>query len=208
MVLGLAEIPRLLSGPYRPPVAHTRPRWCSTSAIHSDASDSTSLSVPMVTLIAIPVVMGIPGRSSRNSSSAASRSLRAWTGRSDCTPGRCRLGSDAGATASPKPFVAGSGGYACDMWLFLSALIFLVIGIVGSIFSGGIFTIVIIPIGLIALVTAAGSSMSAWSAQRKHGGGPTAGSAEPRPLPSSNHHNIAPAPSSPADLVDARREQQ
>ena len=94
------------------------------------------------------------------------------------------------------------------MWLFLSALIFLVIGIVGSIFSGGIFTIVIIPIGLIALVTAAGSSMSAWSAQRKHGGGPTAGSAEPRPLPSSNHHNIAPAPSSPADLVDARREQQ
>jgi hypothetical protein len=93
------------------------------------------------------------------------------------------------------------------MWLFLSALIVLVIGIAGSIFSGGIFTIVLIPLGVIALATAAGSSMFAHSAHRK-AGGDRAGAGEPRPLPSSNHQNTAPAPSTPEDLVDARRQQQ
>jgi hypothetical protein len=94
------------------------------------------------------------------------------------------------------------------MWLFLVALIVLVVAIVGSIFSGGIFTIVFIPLGVIALATAVGSSMFARSAHRKSAGGARAGAGEPRPLPSSNHQNTAPAPDSPADLVDARRQQQ
>jgi hypothetical protein len=94
------------------------------------------------------------------------------------------------------------------MWLFLVALIVLVVAIVGSIFSGGIFTIIFIPLGVIAVATAVGSSMFARSAHRKSGGGARAGAGEPRPLPRSNHQNTAPAPDSPGDLVDARRQQQ
>ena len=40
------------------------------------------------------------------------------------------------------------------MGLYIFAFVLLVIGFVGSILSGGIFTIVIVPLGVIALVTA------------------------------------------------------
>ncbi len=98
------------------------------------------------------------------------------------------------------------------MWFYFIGLFLLVVGIAGSIVSGGIFTIVLLPLAVIALISAAFHSAAARKAQGRAGGAtedqavPSA--AEPAPLPSSQHANTAAAPSSPEQLADARRQQQ
>ena len=93
------------------------------------------------------------------------------------------------------------------MWLYIFAVVLLVIGVVGSIFSGGIFTIVIVPLGVIALITAGVATL--WIRAQQGQAGHTGDSAESRdrPLPT-GHSNAATAPSTPSDLVNARREAQ
>ncbi len=98
------------------------------------------------------------------------------------------------------------------MWFYFIGLFLLIVAIAGSIVSGGIFTIVLLPIALIALISAMLHSAAARKAQARAGGAtedPSAsGAPEPAPLPSSQHANRAPAPSSPEQLADARRQQQ
>jgi hypothetical protein len=89
------------------------------------------------------------------------------------------------------------------MWLYIVALVLLVFGIVGGIATGGIFTIVLIPLGVIALVTA--GVFSLWGRSQQGGEEPSSEIGEPLPT---GHSNAASAPSSPEQLVDARREQQ
>jgi hypothetical protein len=94
------------------------------------------------------------------------------------------------------------------MWLYIIAVALLIFGIVGGVLSGGIFTVVLVPLGLIALVTAvvmSGLAHRAGAAKTPGGNG----TGEPRPLPHSDAQPSAVAtPSTPEDLVDARREQQ
>jgi hypothetical protein len=93
------------------------------------------------------------------------------------------------------------------MWLYILAFFLLIFGIGGSIVSGGIFTIVLVPLGFIALVTAVGVGAFGRSAQARHGGSTEGGPSTGRPLPT-GHSNTSSAPSTPDDLTEARRVQQ
>jgi hypothetical protein len=94
------------------------------------------------------------------------------------------------------------------MWLFIIGAFLLVVGIVGGALSGGIFTIVLIPLAAVALISAVVHSAAARKAQAKAGGASDFSEPGQRPLPSSHRSNSAPAPSSPEQLADARRQQQ
>jgi hypothetical protein len=93
------------------------------------------------------------------------------------------------------------------MWLYIIAAVLLILGIAGGVLTGGIFTIVILPLGVIALVTA--FVVSLWV--RSQQGGPSdveeTPASQEAPLPT-GHSNAATAPSTPEDLVNARREAQ
>jgi hypothetical protein len=94
------------------------------------------------------------------------------------------------------------------MWLYMIAAVMLVLGLFGSILTGGIFTIIVLPLGVIVLIAAFVIAM--WSRTGVSEGGEKSTSAsEPRPLP----HSDRPQPgssgtSSPEELVDARRQAQ
>ncbi len=80
-------------------------------------------------------------------------------------------------------------------------------GLIGSISSGGIFTIVVLPLGVIVLVAALAAGMWARGVGASAHG--EAREIEPAPLP----HTNRPQPgthgtSSPEELVNARREAQ
>jgi hypothetical protein len=93
------------------------------------------------------------------------------------------------------------------MWLSVGFAFLLVLIIVGSFLLGGVFTIILIPLALIAGMAAVGYVMwgraqgSADSQAEAHSGGPD-------PLPVSGHQNVGDTPASPGDLTDARRLQQ
>lgn len=78
----------------------------------------------------------------------------------------------------------------------------LVIAIVGSIASGGIFTIVLVPIGLIAVGTAIVHLVGARLKATNLGAGPSNA-----PLPTSHATSPSHVTTTPEGLVDARREQ-
>ncbi len=89
------------------------------------------------------------------------------------------------------------------------AVVLLIFGIGGSIVSGGIFTILVLPLGAIVLVCAIVVAMWARSTGGRAHGKKSASEMEPGPLP----HTNRPQPgssgtTSPEELVDARRESQ
>ena len=93
------------------------------------------------------------------------------------------------------------------MWLYILAFFLLIFGIGGSIVSGGIFTIVLLPLGIIALVSAIGFGAFSRSEHGRHGASTDAKPSTGRPLPT-GHSNASSAPSTPDDLTEARRVQQ
>jgi hypothetical protein len=94
------------------------------------------------------------------------------------------------------------------MWLYLIGGALLVIGLVGGVLTGGIFTIVLIPVGAIALVSAIGYGMWARAQQARAGGSTEAAEAPERPLPHRMPGSSGRARTSPERLADARRAQQ
>ena len=95
------------------------------------------------------------------------------------------------------------------MWLYIIAVLLLVFGIVGSVVSGGIFTILVLPLGAIVLLGAVVAGMWARSTGARAHGGKSASEIEPRPLPHTNRPQPgASGTTSPEQLVDARREAQ
>jgi hypothetical protein len=91
------------------------------------------------------------------------------------------------------------------MWLYMIAAVLLVFGLGGAVLTGGIFTIVVLPLGAIVLVAAIVVGMGAHGS----GAGSVDGEYEPSPLP----HTNRPQPgtsgtTSPEELVDARRRAQ
>ena len=93
------------------------------------------------------------------------------------------------------------------MWLYILVFAVLIFGIIGTILSGGIFTIVLLPLGIIAVISALVFGGFGRSAQRGQGGSSDGKTSPGRPLPS-GHSNAASAPSTPDDLTEARRVQQ
>jgi hypothetical protein len=93
------------------------------------------------------------------------------------------------------------------MWLYMIAGLLFLVGIIGGVASGGIFTIIFIPLGAIMLVSAVLFGMWGRASQGSAGGETRAsntGQARLRHTPPQG----AGAPSTPEDLVDARRVQQ
>jgi hypothetical protein len=93
------------------------------------------------------------------------------------------------------------------MWFYMIAGFLLLVGLIGGALSGGIFTIIFIPLGAIMLVVAVLAGM--WHrAQEGSAGAQTEGSkTEQAPLRHTPPQG-APAPTRPEELVDARRVQQ
>jgi predicted phage tail protein len=93
------------------------------------------------------------------------------------------------------------------MWLYIIAAFLVLVGIIGGVASGGIFTLIFIPLGAIMLVTAV--LMGMWyRAQQGRSGGQTQGSTtEHAPLRHTPPQG-APTPTRPEELADARRVQQ
>jgi flagellar basal body-associated protein FliL len=93
------------------------------------------------------------------------------------------------------------------MWLYLIAGVLILFGIVGGIFTGGIFTIVILPLGVVVLVGGVVAAMWSRATQASAGGEASASGTEHPPL----RHTAPPETSTvntPEDLADARRAQQ
>jgi hypothetical protein len=89
------------------------------------------------------------------------------------------------------------------MYLYLVVAALAVIGIIGGIATGGIFTIALIPIAVVVLVAGIAYRSMGHAAERGHGSGGT----EP-PLPHSAPDEPGHVPTSPEGLADARRAQQ
>ena len=92
------------------------------------------------------------------------------------------------------------------MWLYIVALVLVVFGVVGGFASGGIFTIIFVPLGLLIVVSAAVYGWMGGSAQRRAEAEPPAGAEQP--LPSVPGRDSGHVPTSPERLADARRSSQ
>jgi hypothetical protein len=94
------------------------------------------------------------------------------------------------------------------MWVYLIAGFLLIVGVIGSLAGGGIFTIVLIPVGLLALAAAAIFGMWGRAAQGSGGADTNQAHTAGAPLPTSHRRPSGRAPSSPERLADSRRAQQ
>lgn len=94
------------------------------------------------------------------------------------------------------------------MWFYPVVLVLIILAIVGGALAGGIFTIVLIPLAAIVLVSAVVYSL--WGRALEGSGGVTtdASATTDRPLPHQRRRPSGRAPSSPEGLADARRQQQ
>ncbi len=88
------------------------------------------------------------------------------------------------------------------------ALVLLMVGLVGGIAGGGIFTIVLVPIAFIIAGSAFVFSMWSRASQGASGADVDAHPSTNRPLPHSFREDSGRAPSSPERLADARRAEQ
>ena len=91
------------------------------------------------------------------------------------------------------------------MWFYMIAGFLVLVGIIGGVASGGIFTLIFIPLGLVMLIVAAVSGMFGRASQ--DGGQKRTSTPEPDALPHTPTGG-APPPATPENLVDARRAQQ
>jgi uncharacterized membrane protein len=91
------------------------------------------------------------------------------------------------------------------MWLYLIAFTLILIGIVGGLFAGGIFTIVLLPLALILVLVAVLSAAAGRKTPERDAIGETH---DPAPLPSQPERPSGRVPTSPERLADARRAEQ
>jgi hypothetical protein len=92
------------------------------------------------------------------------------------------------------------------MWLLVVFAFLGLLAIIGGSLAGGIFTIVLIPLAVIALVTAVGYTYFSGTAQRR-ASGERRRDRPPAP-PTAQQPSSAPRPSTPDELADARRANQ
>jgi hypothetical protein len=94
------------------------------------------------------------------------------------------------------------------MWFYPVLFALVILAIIGSVLGGGIFTIVLVPLAVIAAVT--GFVLALWGRglQGSAGAATDATHVPDRPLPHRRSRSSGRAPSSPERLADARRQQQ
>ena len=94
------------------------------------------------------------------------------------------------------------------MWLYPVLLVLIALAIVGGALGGGVYTIVLIPLAVIALVTGAVAAL--WSRAAAGGAGAPSdtGEAGSRPLPHHPSGGSRRVRTSPEALADARRQHQ
>lgn len=94
------------------------------------------------------------------------------------------------------------------MWFYPLLIVLVILALVGGTLAGGIYTLVLIPLAVIAVVSAVVYAMWGRSMQGHAGASTDATTAKTQPLP---HHRARPsgrATTSPEALADARRQQQ
>jgi len=92
------------------------------------------------------------------------------------------------------------------MWLYMIAVALIAIGLLGGIALGGIFTLVLVPLGLIAIVSGIAHAVVTRSAATSTEAADT--TRPERPLRTSQPRDSGHVPTDPEALVNARREQQ
>lgn len=92
------------------------------------------------------------------------------------------------------------------MWLLLVLAFLALLGIVGGSLAGGIFTIVLIPLAALALLTAIAYTYFGGAAQRR-ASGDRRRDRPPAPATSQQPSSVS-RPSTPEELADARRANQ
>lgn len=90
------------------------------------------------------------------------------------------------------------------MWLSLLFFVGIIFVVLGGLVLGGIFTIVLLPLAVIAAVTAVAFAL--WARATRARSTTEKPAADNQPLPQSEHSNVAPRPSTPDELVDARQQ--
>ena len=91
------------------------------------------------------------------------------------------------------------------MWFYMIAVFLVLVGIIGGVASGGIFTLIFVPLGLMMLMVAA--LVGVWGRKSQGAGESTQGAAGPQPLRHTPPQGAS-TPATPEDLADARRVQQ
>jgi hypothetical protein len=94
------------------------------------------------------------------------------------------------------------------MWVYLISAALIFVGIAVGIGGGGIFTIVLVPLGLTGLAAAALAGVGGRKAQKQGGGASHESHLSGQPLPHETPQPSGRAPTSPEGLADARRAQQ
>jgi uncharacterized membrane protein YfcA len=94
------------------------------------------------------------------------------------------------------------------MWFYPLVLAVVILAIVGGTLAGGIFTLVLVPLAAIALVSAVVYMMWGRAIEANSGASSDATHMSRRPLPHRRRRPSGRAPSSPDALTDARRQQQ
>ncbi len=92
------------------------------------------------------------------------------------------------------------------MWLYMILGVLVVVGLLGGIVAGGVFTLVLIPLAVIVLVGSLIYMAMGRAAEGRQGAG--AGRGSQPPLPHSAPSEPGHVPNSPEALADARRVQQ
>lgn len=94
------------------------------------------------------------------------------------------------------------------MWFYPLLMVLVILCIAGGVLLGGVFTIVLVPIGAIAIISAVVYAMWGRALQGSHGQSTGATAVSHRPLPAQPGPSSAPAPTTPDQLADARRQTQ
>ena len=94
------------------------------------------------------------------------------------------------------------------MWLYMIAAVLIVVALLGGVAAGGIFTLILVPLALIALGSAIGYALLVRSAHVSAGVGQGGTAVDERPLPRTEARDSGHVPTDPDLLVNVRREQQ
>ena len=94
------------------------------------------------------------------------------------------------------------------MWFYPLLLSLVVLAVVGGTLAGGVYTIVLIPLAVIALASWALYALWARASAGRQGAETDATHTADRPLPHRPRRPTARVRARPEDLVDARRAQQ
>jgi uncharacterized protein (DUF58 family) len=94
------------------------------------------------------------------------------------------------------------------MWFYPLLIILVILAVMGGTLAGGIFTIVLVPLAAIVLISGLVYGLWARSLEGSTSAGPEATQTTERPLPHSRRRPGGRTPSTPERLADARRQQQ